>query len=66
MSFDTIIKGGTIVTATETQDADVAVKNGRIAAIGPNLKAEGAGPLLLAGVVARRLHNSVIMLAPRA
>ncbi|TCO70293.1 dihydropyrimidinase [Rhodovulum euryhalinum] len=36
----TIIKNGTIVTADLTYKADVAVENGRISAIGPDLKGD--------------------------
>lgn len=34
MGFDTLIRGGTVVTASETYAADVAIVGGRIAAIG--------------------------------
>jgi dihydropyrimidinase len=37
MSFDTIIKNGTVVTAIDTYVADVAIANGKIAAIGADL-----------------------------
>ncbi|MCU0907198.1 MAG: dihydropyrimidinase [Rhodobacteraceae bacterium] len=36
----TVIRNGTIVTADLTYAADVAIENGRIAAIGPNLKGD--------------------------
>lgn len=36
--MDLLIKGGTVVTATASFKADVAVKNGKISAIGANLK----------------------------
>jgi dihydropyrimidinase len=36
----TVIKNGTIVTADLTYSADVLIENGRIAAIGPNLKGD--------------------------
>ncbi len=35
--MDLLIKGGTVVTATSSFKADVAVKNGKITAIGANL-----------------------------
>ena len=38
--MDLLIKGGTVVTATSSFKADVAVKNGKISAIGANLKPE--------------------------
>ena len=34
MGFDTIIKNGSVVTATDTYTADVAIANGKITAIG--------------------------------
>jgi len=37
MGFDTIIKNGTVVTATDTYIADVAISNGKISAIGSGL-----------------------------
>lgn len=37
--MDVLIKGGKIVTAKTTYKADIAVKNGKIVAIGENLKA---------------------------
>ena len=36
--MDLLIKGGTIVTATSTYKADIAVKDGKIATIGANLE----------------------------
>jgi dihydropyrimidinase len=42
MSFDTIIRNGTIVTATDTYAADLAIADGKISAIGRNLPPEGA------------------------
>jgi dihydropyrimidinase len=35
--FDTIISGGTVVTAVEEMQCDIAIKDGRIAALGHNL-----------------------------
>ena len=46
MSFDTIIKNGFVVTATDTYKADVAITNGKIAAIGSDLPLENASRLL--------------------
>ncbi len=37
MGFDTIIRNGSVVTATDTYIADVAITNGKIAAIGTDL-----------------------------
>lgn len=40
--FDTIVKGGTIYTATDTYVADIGIKGDRITAIGMELPANGA------------------------
>jgi allantoinase len=37
-TYDLILRGGTLVTADGPQEADLAVEDGRIAAIGPNLE----------------------------
>jgi dihydropyrimidinase len=42
MQFDTIIQGGTIVTAADTYKSDLGIKDGRITAIGASLPAESA------------------------
>lgn len=42
MPFDALIKNGTVVTATDTYPADVAVVDGQIHAIGKNLPQENA------------------------
>ncbi len=39
--MDTIIKNGTVVTATDTFKADVGISNGKIVQIGENLSALG-------------------------
>ncbi len=46
MGFDTIIKNGTVVTATDTYIADVAIANGKISAVGSNLPAENASRII--------------------
>ncbi|HYM77039.1 MAG TPA: dihydropyrimidinase [Candidatus Dormibacteraeota bacterium] len=46
MSFDTVIQNGSVVTATDTYKADVAIKNGRIAAIGADLPVENASRIV--------------------
>jgi dihydropyrimidinase len=46
MGFDTIIKNGTVVTATDTYVADVAIANGKVSAIGANLPAENTSKIL--------------------
>ncbi len=40
MQFDTLIQGGTIVTAVDTYSADIGLKDGRIAAIAASLPAD--------------------------
>ena len=46
MVFDTIIKNGSVVTATDTYFADVAIAQGKIAAIGSDLPTQNAGRVL--------------------
>jgi dihydropyrimidinase len=46
MRFDTLIRGGTIVTATDTYVSDVGITGGKISVIGLNLPAEGAGKVI--------------------
>ena len=46
MSFDTIIRNGSVVTATDTFVADVAISDGKISAIGSNLPAENASHVI--------------------
>ncbi len=42
MSFDTLVRNGTIVTATDTYAADLAIAGGKITAIGRDLPPESA------------------------
>ena len=49
MGFDTIIRNGTVVTATDSYVADVAMIDGKIAAIGKDLPAENASRFRCAG-----------------
>ncbi len=42
MAYDLIVKGGTIVTAQDVFEGDVAIKGETIAAVGKDLPAEGA------------------------
>jgi dihydropyrimidinase len=46
MRFDTVIRNGTIVTASDTYVADVGITKGTIAAIGTNLPIENAGKVI--------------------
>jgi dihydropyrimidinase len=63
MSFDTVIKNGTVVTAIGTYTADVAITNGKVAAISADLPPENAsavldarGKLLLPGGIDVHTH----------
>ncbi len=46
MAFDTIITNGRVVTATDTYNADIAISNGKIAALGQGLPKENATKIL--------------------
>src|ERR1700692_2131054 len=46
MGFDTIIRNGTIVTATDTYAGDIGITDGKIATIGKDLPIENAGKLI--------------------
>src|SRR5215470_17763129 len=46
MSFDTLIVNGTVVTATDTYTADVAISDGKIVAIGQGLPHENSTRVL--------------------
>ncbi len=46
MSFDTVIKNGSVVTATDTYKADVAIANGKIAAVGDDLPIQNTSKVL--------------------
>src|SRR6202142_3876850 len=46
MRFDTLIRGGTIVTASDTYVGGVGIVGGKISVIGLNLPAEGAGTVI--------------------
>jgi dihydropyrimidinase len=46
MSFDTIIRNGSVVTASDTYRADVGVSNGKISAIGDDLPTQNAAKIL--------------------
>lgn len=60
-----MIKGGTVVTATEHYIADVAVKDGKIAAIGKDLDmpadqvADAKGKLVLPGAIDAHTHMAM-------
>ena len=46
MAFDTLIENGTVVTATDTYAADVAITGGKITAIGQGLPRENTTRVL--------------------
>jgi len=46
MRFDTVIKNGTIVTATDTYASDIGISDGRISAIAQGLPVENAGKVI--------------------
>jgi len=46
MGFDTIIKNGSVVTATDTYTADIAVSGGKIVAVGSDLASQNATKIL--------------------
>jgi dihydropyrimidinase len=46
MRFDTVIRNGTVVTATDTYASDIGINGGRITAIGEALPIEGATKLI--------------------
>lgn len=46
MGFDTLIVNGTVVTASDTTKADVAIRGGKVVAIGSGLPHENAGRVL--------------------
>ena len=46
MGFDTIITNGSVVTATDTYLADVAIANGKVAAIGTDLPRQNATKII--------------------
>src|SRR5215210_3832473 len=61
MTFDTIIRGGTVATASDTFSCDVGVSGGRIAALGENLGdatdiVDARGLLVLPGGIDSHVH----------
>ncbi len=61
MAFDTIIRGGTVATASDTFVCDVGIKDGRIAALGDKLGAatetvDATGKLVLPGGIDSHVH----------
>jgi dihydropyrimidinase len=61
MTFDTIIRGGTVVTATETFPGDVGITGGKIAAVGTDIGearevVDASGLLVLPGGIDSHVH----------
>ncbi|MGI9426311.1 MAG: dihydropyrimidinase [Hyphomicrobiaceae bacterium] len=61
MAFDTIIRGGTVATAVDTMQADVAISDGSIAAVGHGLgsadnEIDATGKYVLPGGVDTHAH----------
>ena len=58
--MSTVIKGGTIVTADLSYEADVLIEDGRIAAIGPGLSGDtvldASGCLIMPGGIDPHTH----------
>lgn len=60
--MDMIIKNGTVITASESYKADVAVKNGKVVMISAGMEAEGdmvvdaAGKFVLPGAIDAHVH----------
>src|SRR5512139_4065639 len=63
MKFDTIIRGGTVATASDTFTCDIGIAGGRIAALGENLGnadevVDASGFLVLPGGIDSHVHIS--------
>jgi dihydropyrimidinase len=63
MSFDLIIRGGTVATASDTFQCDVGIKDGKIAALGADLGTakkviDASGRLVLPGGIDSHVHIS--------
>ncbi len=63
MAFDTIIRGGTVATASDTFSCDIGISGGRIAALGekrgtaPDID-DATGKLVLPGGIDSHVHLS--------
>ena len=60
MDFDLVISGGMLITASETFQADIGIRAGKIAAIGSDLTGKGIvdarGLLVLPGAIDPHVH----------
>ncbi|MGI9433698.1 MAG: dihydropyrimidinase, partial [Geminicoccaceae bacterium] len=59
--FDIVIRGGTVVTATDSMSADVGIREGRVVALGETLSGgaseiDASGKLVLPGGVDSHCH----------
>src|SRR5215212_1611560 len=59
-SYDTVIHGGTVITAAESRLTDVGIKAGKVASLGQGLagarKIDASGKLVLPGGVDSHVH----------
>jgi dihydropyrimidinase len=46
MQFDSVIRNGTVVTATDTYAGDIGIANGKVTALGQSLPVEGARKII--------------------
>ncbi len=63
MPLETLIRGGNLVTATDSQPSDLLIRNGKIAAIGPGLETSGqvidaSNRLVMPGGIDSHVHLS--------
>jgi dihydropyrimidinase len=63
MTFDTIIKGGTVATASDTFEADIGIRNGKVEALARGLREgreiiDARGKLVLPGGIDSHVHIS--------
>ena len=61
MAFDTIIRGGTVATASDTFQCDVGISGGKIGALGADLGSakeivDASGMLVLPGGIDSHVH----------
>ncbi len=61
MDFDLIVKGGTVATAADTFESDIAIRDGRIVALGHDLGSadrdiDAGGMLVLPGGIDAHCH----------
>ena len=60
MNFDLVISGGTLVTSSDTYNADIGIRDGKIAAIGCGLdgleKVDAEGLLVIPGAIDPHVH----------